>query len=107
MRTTPDPADAGPVLGAPIRPAAAPAPNPAAGFELGDWTKTLPEGLAEKPAEPPVTCRECIVETRYEAGQHREITADRWFFTGGPDEGYEIAEEAQEAWDALHPMGEV
>lgn len=53
MRTTPDPADAGPVLGAPIRPAAAPAPNPAAGFELGDWTKTLPEGLAEKPAEPP------------------------------------------------------
>lgn len=54
MRTNPDTsADTLPTLGAPIRPAApAPAPSPAQGFEIGNWSATLPDGLAEKPAEP-------------------------------------------------------
>lgn len=51
---TDNPIDPLGTLGAPIRPVApAPAPNPAKGFELGNWSATLPKGLAEKPAEPP------------------------------------------------------
>lgn len=55
MRHNPDnPVDPLGGLGAPVRqPAAAPAaPAPAPHFELGNWAATLPEGLAEKPAEP-------------------------------------------------------
>jgi len=55
MRTpTDNPVDPLGGLGAPVRdPAPAPAaPAPAKGFELGNWAATLPEGLAEKPAEP-------------------------------------------------------
>lgn len=54
MRTpTDNPVDPLGNLGAPIRPTApAPAPDPAKGFELGNWGATLPEGLAEKPAAP-------------------------------------------------------
>jgi len=51
MKSTPDnPIDPLGSLGGPIRPSApAPAPSPAQGFEIGDWAKTLPKGLAEKP----------------------------------------------------------
>lgn len=52
MKTPTEPADPGPTLGPPIRPAAAPAPDPIKAFELGDWGATLPKGLAEKPADP-------------------------------------------------------
>lgn len=52
MRSTDTP-ERGPVLGPAIKPAAPPpAPDPAKGFELGNWGSTLPEGLAEKPADP-------------------------------------------------------
>lgn len=51
---TDNPADPLGSLGAPTRPAVpAPAPPAARHFELGNWASTLPEGLAEKPAEPP------------------------------------------------------
>lgn len=53
MKTPTEPADPGPTLGPPIRPTPAPAPDPIKAFELGDWSATLPKGLAEKPTTPP------------------------------------------------------
>lgn len=67
MRTTPDnPVDPLGNLSAPVRHTPpAPAPAPAPHFELGDWSKTLPEGLAEKPAEPAsIPATEALMEMR-------------------------------------------
>lgn len=53
MRSTNEPVDRLPTLGAPIRPATPPTPEPAKTFELGNWQSTLPDGLAEKPDPAP------------------------------------------------------
>lgn len=50
-----------------------------------------------------ITAKEVIIETRYEGGGHVEITAERFFFVGGDDEGYESAGEAfAELWDSIY-----
>lgn len=54
-----------------------------------------------------ITAKEVIIETRYEGGGHVEITAERFFFVGGDDEGYESAEEAfAELWDSIYGQKE-
>ncbi|QDW34450.1 hypothetical protein FFE93_016160 [Yersinia sp. KBS0713] len=54
-----------------------------------------------------ITAKEVIIETRYEGGGHVEITADRFFFVGGDDEGYESAGEAfAELWDSIYGQKE-
>ncbi|MBW5826567.1 hypothetical protein H0I68_16110 [Yersinia kristensenii] len=54
-----------------------------------------------------ITAKEVIIETRYEGGGHVEITAERFFFVGGDDEGYESAGEAfAELWDSIYGQKE-
>lgn len=54
-----------------------------------------------------ITAKDVIIETRYEGGGHVEITAERFFFVGGDDEGYESAEEAfAELWDSIYGQKE-
>lgn len=54
-----------------------------------------------------ITAKEVIIETRYEGGGHVEITAERFFFVGGDDEGYESAGEAfAELWDSIYGQEE-
>lgn len=55
MRTpTDNPVDPLGNLGGPIRPAApAPTPDPAKGFELGNWGATLPDGIKPAPTPAP------------------------------------------------------
>ncbi|WP_338659038.1 hypothetical protein [Yersinia intermedia] len=54
-----------------------------------------------------ITAKEVIIEARYEGGGHVEITAERFFFVGGDDEGYESAEEAfAELWDSIYGQKE-
>ncbi|MDN0127434.1 hypothetical protein [Yersinia massiliensis] len=54
-----------------------------------------------------ITAKEVIIETRYEGGGHVEITADRFFFVGGDDEGYESVGEAfAELWDSIYGQKE-
>ena len=54
-----------------------------------------------------ITAKDVIIETRYEGGGHVEITAERFFFVGGDDEGYESAGEAfAELWDSIYGQKE-
>lgn len=55
MRTpTDNPIDPLGDLGGPIRPTTpTPAPDPAKGFELGNWGATLPDGLKSAPTPAP------------------------------------------------------
>ncbi|HGK4862290.1 TPA: hypothetical protein ACXLWU_000118 [Yersinia enterocolitica] len=99
--------------------------------EWGNWTKPKPSihmprrasrinllitgvrverlnDISEKDAMAEgITAKEVIIETRYEGGGHVEITAERFFFVGGDDEGYESAGEAfAELWDSIYGQKE-
>lgn len=52
MRSTPEPAERPLVLPPKAPPAPAPTPDPARQFEIGDWSKTLPDGIKPTPAPP-------------------------------------------------------
>lgn len=66
------------------------------------------QDISEQDAESEgITGKEVIIETRYEGGGHVEITANRFFFVGGDDEGYESAGEAfAELWDSIYGQKE-
>lgn len=53
-----------------------------------------------------ITCENVIVGNYYANGHH-EVTADRFFFGGGNEDGYEHADDAYMAlWDAINGPGE-
>lgn len=53
-----------------------------------------------------ITCHNVIVGNLGSTGHHIEITADRFFYDGGDDDGFEYAEDAYAAlWDQINGPG--
>lgn len=53
-----------------------------------------------------IICQNVIIETNCNGGGHNEVTADRYFFDGCPDEGFETGVDAYAAlWDQINGPG--